>query len=561
MGRETNIDSILALEEQIREHEMAAIRLKRARNSLLNVSKLPPELLGDIFRWNVTPKHDFDGLDKRSHNFILVCHHWFEVASGTPDLWSFWGNTPKDWARRCHLSGTASLDLVLGGFDYDHDECHLDTTLRNVLRDRATRDTIRRVHLVAQYPELLSSVLALLTANCEEPRSNSTESLILRSQNRTAVDVSDFFAHYRFPKLQRLDLFNCTISSWDHLTSRTSALTTLELDLNHPSPTPTASKLLSILASNPSLRKVSLAGRAVPGSGGAESPIRVRLRHLKELRLEGDPRHVVSLLHRLNHPRNMDSLFLTFRDSNVTDISQIIGPCLQDHLRRRDKPQNGLNLRVSTENPARYRAHRIDFQAGDAGRIDFSAPGRELMDTFIGIVILLNGTPHKSMIERAAFDLITYTPLEEVIYFHTHSIPIAMEDTCIQFPNLRALSFNTIPLPAALPNPYLIADGKTFPSLEHISLDRVDVDSGDWTPLTTFLAYRVFSGNQLDTLQIAGSPHMSQEVMEDIKGMVRELKIDNPVDTRSVTSASSLAPLSFIHSPVPVEVYLRRFAS
>ena len=72
MNREINIDSIHVLEEQIREHEMATIKLKRTRNSLLNVSRLPPEVIGNIFLWDVTPKSDFGGLDKRSHSFLLV---------------------------------------------------------------------------------------------------------------------------------------------------------------------------------------------------------------------------------------------------------------------------------------------------------------------------------------------------------------------------------------------------------------------------------------------------------------------------------------------------------
>ena len=159
-------DSIHALEEQIREHEKAITQLKRARNSLLNVSKLPLEVLGKIFHWNVTFKGHFDGLDEGSHNFLLVCHHWFEVASGTPEVWSFWGNTPKDWARWCHRSGTAPLDLVLNGDD--RDDSYLDTTLCNILRDRATRYTIRRVHLKAKDLVLLSSIVAQLIANREE---------------------------------------------------------------------------------------------------------------------------------------------------------------------------------------------------------------------------------------------------------------------------------------------------------------------------------------------------------------------------------------------------------
>ena len=100
MDCEVNLNPIRALEEQIREHEKTAIRLKHVRNSLLNVSKPPPEVLGKIFHWNVTLKGDFGGLDEGSHNFPPpVCHHWFEVASRTPELWSFWSNNLKDWAR------------------------------------------------------------------------------------------------------------------------------------------------------------------------------------------------------------------------------------------------------------------------------------------------------------------------------------------------------------------------------------------------------------------------------------------------------------------------------
>ena len=168
MDRKINIDSIRALEEQIREHERAAIKLKRARNSLRNVSKLPPELFGKIFCWNVIREGDFDELNDGSHNFLLVCHHWFEVASRTPELWCFWGNTLIDWARWCHCSETALLDLVLGNHGHYKNDHLYGTTLPTVLQDRATRNTIRSVHLTARDSELVNSIIALLTPSSGE---------------------------------------------------------------------------------------------------------------------------------------------------------------------------------------------------------------------------------------------------------------------------------------------------------------------------------------------------------------------------------------------------------
>ena len=72
MGHETNVHSIQALERRIEEGNGNAIALKRARNSLLNISMCtPPEILGRIFVWSLVPKvfhltgaRDFGGLRK-----------------------------------------------------------------------------------------------------------------------------------------------------------------------------------------------------------------------------------------------------------------------------------------------------------------------------------------------------------------------------------------------------------------------------------------------------------------------------------------------------------------
>ena len=518
MDCEINVDSIRALEEQIREHESTVIKLKRARNSLLNVSKLPPEILGNIFHWNLTLKGDFGGLDKRSHNFLVVCHHWFEVASCTPELWSFRENTPKDWARWCHLSRTAPLDLV---FDCD-DERYFNTTLRNVLQDRATQDTIRSVHLTSISSSLLDSVIDVLANNSEELRSNSVESFVVRNSGHKpdGVNAFNFFVRRHFPKLRRLDLIDCEIGSWHRLASRTSTLTTLNLDFSLSSLTPTTSQLRALLAYNPALQRVALIKCAIPDDGA--SSFRVQLRHLKDLHLEGDLRNIIGLLHQLDHPRNMDNLSLTPCGYDLADISQIVGPYLRDHLQHRDGLQNGLNLSISPLYGIRHPC-KIILRAGSAGGIDFFPPARIDMDAFITITVLLDERPRADVLEGAALDLITYTPQKEVVCIQVHNIHdlAATEDTFIQFPNLRTLSFDGISLPTVFP----VVDVKILPSLEHVLLKRIFVGCSDWTPLTTFLAHRASSGKRLDTLVLTNPPSMCPEVMEHIRSTVRVLNL------------------------------------
>ena len=252
MGREISFDSIRVLEERIQEHERTLIQLKRARNSLLNVSTLlPPEVLGNIFRWNIIQVGDFGGLSTTSYNFLLVCHHWFRVASGTPELWGFWGNSVRDWAHRHVRCRTAPLDLVLAW----HSGHNLDDTLRDALQNHTARDTIRRVHL-NNTAGLPNSVISSITAKGEEIRSISLESFISQSAGGSKVDVSNFFSRYNFPKLRRLDFYGCTISSWDWLRSRTTSLTTLSLAASELPPLPTLSQMLSILSANPNLQSL-----------------------------------------------------------------------------------------------------------------------------------------------------------------------------------------------------------------------------------------------------------------------------------------------------------------
>ena len=341
MGRETNPNSILALDKRIEELTAELIQLKRSRNSLLDVGRVPPEILGHIFRFNITTEvgdPQFAGIQKGSYNFLLVCHHWFEVAHRIPELWSFWGNRLEDWKRQHPRSGTSppKLDLVLDGMERRLGS--FDGDLQDALRDYAARDAIRKVHLRGDDIPLLTTIVSSLTP--EDYQESSIESIAL-----SGVDASHFLFQHNFKKLRDLSLsgrFMLSYWAWNSL-SQTTTLINLSLSSNSLFEIPTTSQLLSILASNPNIRTLVLESLRVHDSED-NSDFRVPMRHLEKLTLEGRPKHIFPILHRLELPEKMDHARLEL-DCMLYEVGEIVGPYIRDYLGR--DPRFGDRLGIS----------------------------------------------------------------------------------------------------------------------------------------------------------------------------------------------------------------------
>ena len=223
----------------------------------------------------------------------------------------------------------------------------------------------------------------------------------------------------------------------------------------------------------------------------------------------------------------MDHLVLILDSYEVEDILPITGPYLRDYLSNRGGSQNGLGLSLMVP----Y-SHTIELQIGDAGGVDFSAPVPARVNTFVTITIDLDQELIHQL-DKAILDLIARAPWEEVVYFRVYGEPVAMEDISTQFPNLRGLHFEKTPLAAAFPKSDFDRDGEIFPSLEYVLLDWVNTDDGDWSSLTTFLDWRVSSGNRLHTLVMIGTYHIAPSVSRSLRDdLVREFNHGTSGSTR-----------------------------
>ena len=526
MGREANIHLIGALEKQIEEGDGDIIKLKRTRNSLLNIfTRAPPEVLGRVFVWSVArdtrdrslfPRSQMAGLQKGSYNFVLVCHHWFEVASRTPELWSFWGNTLKDWKNRHHLSGDAPVDLVLyrvgDGPHVPFDEC-----LQDAVRRRVVQNTIRQVHLSPSDLDsgTIASIISSLTPDDEGAQNENIESITWDYIGSTFLDISNFLARSHLSRLRWLSLNgSLQISSWTFLTLRTTLLTALELGA-FGSPTLTTSQLVSILTSNPNLRQLMLSGVVLPNDAD-ESTYQVPLRHLEMLCLRGVLRRIFGLLHRLVLPEMLDSINLVGSDFTVDEVSELLIPYMRDYFRRDPRFQD--RLEIGSDWGSWCVAIMVNPTNAQATTITRKSPSADIVLVIPGLL------PDAS--EQLFTNLVAVTPHEHIV-----SIGISIgiiklsEELCLMMPNVETLTLHNVKLAEGFlqPNPDgPNANTKLLPSLQLLRLKGVTLENDDWSPLTAYLTHQTSGGQAISLALHHPFPPLCPEVVEEVEALVKK---------------------------------------
>ena len=501
-----------------RGNEKYEIKLGQARNSPLNISTcFPPEILGNIFYWTLNPA-------QAPHNLLFVCRHWFEVALQTPQLWTSWGDKLADWERR-HTSPAASeLNLKLTG-GYNTHYTSPSKPLQATLQHRAAQDFIRRVSFREQHSHLLNFIIPSITTQGEGIQSISLESFKLYTKRHCdqTVHLTDFFSRSRFPKLQRLLLSGrFELLSWDLLASRTGGIVDLSLSVRSGWPIPSASQLLSILSSNPNLQRFELYDKVFPSFDNDDCSFQVELPHLKWIDLAGGSRDVFKLLNRIRPADKLDFLQLQLSYHSTSDISQTFKRFLPDHLLRRGDLEKGVGVGGACVEGV-YSLWVADVELGSYSSKD--------VERFIKVSLLMRkgeGPQEEEDCAKLFFDSLAHIH-RNIIFYNSSLSPLRSTDVSIGMVNLVKIRVpRSVPLSEWFVDPDpggTFSYGQILPSLKYLSFYQLELDGGNWTPLTNFLSRRASVGNRLESLEITPNcPHVCPDVAEEIKRLVQHFE-------------------------------------
>ena len=400
--------------------------------------------------------------------------------------------------------------------------------LRDALRTRAARDSIRSIYIGNLDGELIESVISSLILDDEGIQDSSIESLTVTSSN--CLNIFTFLTRYRFPRLRVLSLCCRRILSWDQLKIQAMSLTTLSLSGKGDPTKITRCQFLSTFASFPNLQELSLFGAIHADDVGGGSTSRVPLRQLKKLHLEGYYCELRSGFDWLEVPDKMDMVHLELARCGREAVLGFFEPYLRDRTQRDDRFRSGLGLRWSRG------PYYISFAVGALGQLDAlpTEPGHGY--PFVSFGIETTDNIPEDEITGLCTNLLAVASQEHVVEFAWGSNSGALGEIDLPFamPNVEKLFLLESVISDTFLQPDQPSHTKLLPSLRHLYLHDPILQNDDWRPLISYLAHQT-SGGQGISLKIRKSrPPVPPEVVREIEGLVDEFNLSYFGDGRGM---------------------------
>jgi len=386
--------------------------LRYAQNSHLPVSRLPAELLSDVFLYVVEAGLQ-DGnarFTAGTFSFLQACRRWNEVAIGFPQLWVWWvAGAVKAWHLFKPRSGDAPLFLTW--------RSHLTDSARDSLVDAGIS---RRIHQFdfSGGGEQLQRLLDTLNSSSISITSSIRVQLIGSYPRRSVKHLNRFFSS-PLPNLSKLDIENFLPDSSSSLFT-TSNLTSLRLSLPRAYKRRfTQSQLSKILQQHPNLRELDLEG-ALPPVDKSGPSVPVVLSNLVDLKLYDADSAIVGFTDLINISSPLRNVVIRFYAAHVPTLVATVKKILTAYYgcRGLERPRRADHLTISSD----PMENTLAIDVGSP-----STPSPNLKLRFHGIVGMFTG------------DIVSLFPLKHVRKFTIEGPAVPMDDWYRTLRGMRGL--------------------------------------------------------------------------------------------------------------------------
>ena len=334
-------------------HEKENTYLKRPGSSSLNVpAHLAPEILGHIFWCEVVSNVNCNirWVYMNTFKFLLVCHHWFNVATSTPSLWAFWEIPLSECTKYSHISrdvplyiktfhhysGNTPLYINIKPTNPNSDQEVMDAS--NILQDWGVQKRICDLHIHTS-AEVLAKIITFMSMPQPSPIQSQIKSLKFIAErlwnnkfHKEFPDITNFLKAHSLPGLQCLHLDDCD-PGWKYLICQTSRLTHLHIIINEGSIGPTMTQLAALFTRNSALEEVCLSFDIAMAPEDSLSkrqiPTSIFLPHIHRLEVGGEAAGYVQLLNHLIFSNRLEEVILhLWLNKTKIDVAEGLAPFL-----------------------------------------------------------------------------------------------------------------------------------------------------------------------------------------------------------------------------------------
>jgi F-box-like len=303
--------NIVSLEGRIRSLEYRIRTLKSRRNELSPISRLPTELLCNIFSVSIlwipnSPKPNLNWA-----NFSQVSQHWRSLALGAPELWTNIPLSYPRWAQEMLIRSKMAKLIIRSGNSWK------PKTIETIISCLYEMNRVGEIDISFAPGSVLEEIFRDLPKSAPQLRTLRIGS---RLSTGTAFSIHEDFLHDT-ERLQHVELFNCKIS-WDSRLLTGLTRLTLEDSLKANS---SINQFLHALQRMPALTELRLENSIPDDSEDTSTYPVVDLPCLRVLNISSGVGALTTVLRHITFPHNtMWSLTCSEEQSTLIDFSNFL---------------------------------------------------------------------------------------------------------------------------------------------------------------------------------------------------------------------------------------------